>query len=113
MLKQPSFMYNAFPGMANSNSKPIFAFYLSEDWGELHLGRINENSYTGDIQYYKTSAPTRAPIFIRGFDRFLYWFELDGQIKYKEKALISNVKAAVDVGTYFITGPPEEVKVVY
>ena len=106
-------MYNAVSEKAIH--KPIFAFYLSKVKGRsrLHLGGTNKDFYTGDIQYYPAIL-TWNPTFISGFKRHLYWIESGGQINVNEKnGLLMGVKAAVDVRTYLIKGPPTDVKTVY
>jgi hypothetical protein len=61
-----------------------------------------------------TQPPSHGTTFISGFKRHLYWIELGGQINVNEKnRLLSGVKAAVDVRTHLIKGPPAEVKTVY
>ena len=100
MLKQPSLLFNAVSEKVIS--EPIFAFDLSTDESELHLGGVNKDYYKGDIQYH--------PVSLKGS---MYWFnQANGQINVNEK-MLTGIKAAVDIRTYRIKGPQNEVEAVY
>jgi cathepsin D len=95
--------------LENVIPKPVFAFYLSSDHSELHLGGTDKDFYIGDIEYHRVYKDT-----IRGFDYPFYWFIPGGQINVNnEKGLILGVHAAVDIRTAFIRGPREEVNAIY
>jgi cathepsin D len=100
VLKQPSLLFNAVSEKVIS--EPIFAFDLSSEGSELHLGGTDKGYYTGDIQYH--------PVSLKGS---VYWFDQDnGQINVNEK-MLSGIKVAVDIRTYRIKGPPNEVEAIY
>jgi len=90
-----------FRNMVNQGlADPIFSVYLSDtpgEDGELLLGGINKNHYTGEISYVPLSSQT-------------YWqvkldaFTING-------ASMTTVKnAVIDTGTSLLAGPTAEVK---
>lgn len=80
-------------------SEPVFAFYLQEDPsldGELVIGAIDENHFTGDLVDVPLTNET-------------YWeVSLDG-IAVGGK-VVGSQKAIVDSGTSLIAGPPDQVE---
>lgn len=80
--------------------EPVFAFYLSSDsskQGELTLGGIDSNHYTGDIFYEPLSSTT-------------YWeIKLSG-MKINGNSVTNVDKAILDTGTSLLAGPTDEVK---
>lgn len=91
-----------FTALVNSGQldEPVFAFYLSSDSGtkgELVLGGVDENHYTGEFHQIPVSAQT-------------YWeIQLDG-INVGGESSSTTKKAIVDSGTSLLAGPKEEVK---
>eukprot|EP00605_Chrysophyceae_sp_TOSAG23-4_P000882 GSChrysophyteH1.ASY1.ANO1.973.1 assembled CDS len=91
-----------FENMASQGlvDKNLFSFYLGKDngqKGELLLGGIDENHYTGDIDYVPLEAAT-------------YWqVKLDG-LKVGETTYGAGDHAIVDSGTSLLTGPTSVVK---
>jgi len=91
-----------FENMASQGlvDKNLFSFYLGTDngqKGELLLGGIDENHYTGDIDYVPLEAAT-------------YWqVKLDG-LKVGETTYGAGDHAIVDSGTSLLTGPTSVVK---
>jgi hypothetical protein len=91
-----------FENMASQGlvDKNLFSFYLGQDngqKGELLLGGIDENHYTGNIDYVPLEAAT-------------YWqVKLDG-LKVGDKTYGANTHAIVDSGTSLLTGPSDVVK---
>jgi len=81
---------------------PVFAFYLSNKDGvdgELDLGGIDKNHFSGSLQYVPVSSET-------------YWeVALDG-ISIEGKSVTKVTKAIVDTGTSLLAGPVEEVKAI-
>jgi len=90
-----------FENMASQGlvDKNLFSFYLgteSGQKGELLLGGIDENHYTGDIDYVPLSSAT-------------YWeVKLDG-LKVDGVVYGAGDKAIMDSGTSILTGPTEVV----
>lgn len=78
----------------------IFSFYLSNcraDDGELLLGDINPEHYTGDITYVD-------------LDQETYWHIVLDDVQVSGESFIDGKhKAIVDSGTSILTGPPDEV----
>lgn len=76
-----------------------FAFYLGNsftDKGELMLGGVDSEYYTGDFSYVPLTAET-------------YWqINMDG-LSVSGESYATNAKAIVDSGTSILTGPSEEV----
>lgn len=79
---------------------PVFAFYLSNtpgQDGEMDIGGIDKNHYTGEISYVPLSSET-------------YWaVKLDG-LNVGGQSMTSTTKAIVDTGTSLLAGPKDEVK---
>jgi len=80
-------------------TQPIFAFWLNRDpnskpgfGGELVLGGVNPNHYTGDIHYVDVISKT-------------YWEFNTDSIAIGSKYYCKNCKAIADTGTSLIAGP--------
>lgn len=90
-----------FENMASQGlvDKNLFSFYLgteSGQKGELLLGGIDDNLYTGDIQYVPLTSET-------------YWeYKLDG-LKVDGTTYGAGDKAIMDSGTSILTGPSDVV----
>jgi len=79
---------------------PVFSFYLTSDPakdGELMLGGINPNHYTGDITYVPLLSVS-------------YWEITLDSFKVKEESVTKVKRAIVDTGTSLLAGPKAEVK---
>lgn len=92
-------LYNQ--GLVEEN---LFAFYLGnskQDKGELTLGGINADHYTGDITWVPLLAAT-------------YWEISMSDVKVggTSYAASSQMKAIVDTGTSIMTGPSEAVRAI-
>ena len=78
----------------------IFSFYLSNcraDEGELLLGDLNSEHYSGEITYVD-------------LDQETYWHIVLDDVQVNGESFIDDKhKAIVDSGTSILTGPPEEV----
>jgi len=80
-------------------AEPVFAFYLGSGGakGELVLGGVNPDHYTGDFSYVPVSSKT-------------YWeIELDG-LWAGDEMVGDTTKAIVDSGTSLLAGPVADVK---
>jgi len=86
--------------VAQGKADPVFSVYLTNDpseEGELLLGGINKNHYSGEISYVPLSSES-------------YWeVPLDG-FTIKGESYTSVKKAIIDTGTSLLAGPTEEVK---
>jgi len=81
---------------------PVFSVYLSDTPGkdgELLLGGINKNHYTGDIVYVPLSSRTYWQVALDGFN-------IKGQSVTKVK------NAVIDTGTSLLAGPTSEIKAI-
>lgn len=90
-------------GLVDEN---LFAFYLgnsARDKGELTLGGMNKDHYTGDITWVNLLSPTYWEIAMK-----------DVLVDGKSYADTSDdyMKAIVDTGTSIMTGPSEQVKAI-
>jgi hypothetical protein len=83
----------------------VFAFYLGSGGanGELILGGVNPDHYTGDFSYVPAidATPTRGKF---------YWELAMDDVKADNTSVTSVRKAIVDSGTSLIAAPPSEVK---
>merc|ERR1719238_964520 len=80
--------------------EPVFSFYLQNDasqTGELVLGGIDKNHYTGELVSVPLTSET-------------YWeVSLDG-LKFGDSAIVtSSMKAIIDSGTSLLVGPKDMV----
>jgi phytepsin len=80
-------------------SEPVFAFWLNRDpnskpgnGGELVLGGVDTNHYTGDIHYVPVTNQS-------------YWEFVADSISIGSKNYCKNCKAIADTGTSLIAGP--------
>lgn len=82
-------------------SEPVFAFYLSATSGtdgELTIGGIDKNHFTGDIHYVKLTSDT-------------YWeTRLDSLALEGMGSVTTATKVIVDSGTSILAGPSADVK---
>lgn len=97
VMKVPTVFQNLYTqGVIEKN---LFSFYLgkeSGEKGELLLGGIDENYYTGDIQYVPLTSDT-------------YWeYKLDG-LTVDGVVYGAGDKAIMDSGTSLLTGPTDVV----
>jgi saccharopepsin len=106
----------AFPSISVNNVKPpvqnmmdqgllekgVFSFYLpseSGEKGELDLGAIDTDRYTGELFYQNLSSET-------------YWEINIDDIKLKGNSITSTKKAIIDTGTSLLVGPSDDVKAI-
>lgn len=76
-----------------------FAFYLGNsklDQGELTLGGVNEDHYTGDIEWVPLTEET-------------YWVISVDDMSVEGESFSTTTKAIVDSGTSIITGPSDDI----
>jgi phytepsin len=83
----------------NLVSEPVFAFWLNRDpnskpgnGGELVLGGVDPNHYTGDIHYVNVTSET-------------YWEFIADSVSIGSTYYCKNCKAIADTGTSLIAGP--------
>lgn len=91
-----------FTALVNSGQldEPVFAFYLGDNQpGELVLGGVDPNHYTGNFTY--------VPVTEAGYHQIAL-----GGLSIGGKAMTSCTKAIVDSGTSLLAGPKEEVKAI-
>jgi len=100
--KVPTAFSNLYTqGLIDEN---VFAFYLGNsrsDRGELTLGGLNPDHYTGDITWVPLLAATYWEIAMKDV--------LVGGVSYADTSA-SYMKAIVDTGTSIMTGPSAQVK---
>ena len=80
--------------------QPVFSFYLTSQPGkdgELTLGGIDEEKFTGELFYVPLSSETYWEIDMKGFT-------MNGE------QVISTTTAIVDTGTSLFAGPKEDIK---
>jgi cathepsin D len=92
--------------VSQGKASPLFAFYLNRDQngetgGEMTLGGIDSNHYTGDITYL--------PVTKQG-----YWQFAMGAVNINGKTVGCNggCQAIADTGTSLLAGPTADVKAI-
>jgi len=85
-------------------SEPVFAFYLGSGGGagELVLGGVDPNHYTGDFAY--------TPVIDMVPGKKGYWTVAMDDFKVKGQSVTSVRKAIVDSGTSLLVVPTEDMK---
>jgi hypothetical protein len=84
--------------------EPVFAFYMGDlADGELTIGGVNNNHYTGEFAYVPLSSKDYWSVKLDGLH--LHSDFVDGYIGHTTKAI-------VDSGTSLMAGPSEEVKAI-
>jgi len=80
--------------------EPVFAFYLGNSQpGELVLGGVDDNHYTGDFDVVPLTSET-------------YWEIALGDVQIGGASVTAVKKAIVDSGTSLLAGPKAEVKAI-
>lgn len=90
-----------FRNMVNQGkADPVFSVYLTSEPGkdgELLLGGINKNHYSGDLTYIPLSSTT-------------YWEVALDSFQIKGESYTTAKNAVIDTGTSLLAGPKAEVK---
>ncbi|KAJ7142091.1 acid protease [Mycena crocata] len=105
----------AFPALSNLGQNPFFntasnagtvdanqfSFYLASSGSELYLGGVNEDLFTGEIEFHDVDSST-------GF-----WQATGAKVKVGTTSAVSNFDTIIDSGTTLMYGPPAAVKKLY
>lgn len=76
-----------------STKSPIFAFRLADEGGELYLGGVNKQKFSGSIQYHRLNSDA-------------YW-QIPGQALVNGNVAVKN-SFIMDTGSSLIIAPPYE-----
>ncbi|KAF8621751.1 hypothetical protein AX15_007544 [Amanita polypyramis BW_CC] len=110
-LNQPPFFQTA--SSQKSVSPPSFAFFLSSNNSELHLGGTNSSLFTGSVEYHtvSNSSPSSSET-----DQTTptFWQISDARINVDTtKNVVTRFDTVIDTGTTIMVGPPDAVGTVY
>ena len=105
-LKQP-FFQNAI--QQEKVASGVFAFHITQNSSELHLGTTNRQHYSGPIEYHPVINTE-----VNGTSEIAFWQLGKAQVGVNGKtAPLSPFKTIIDTGTTLMYGPPDEVSKVY
>ncbi|KAH9812454.1 aspartic peptidase domain-containing protein [Melampsora americana] len=97
-LRSPSIVTSAFKqGLL---PKDIFAFNLGNTGSELHLGGVDPNKYSGELETHPVS-------------RKAYWQVGSAAVFANGKVVGSSYETIIDSGTTIMYGPPSAVQTLY
>jgi cathepsin D len=113
-LHQPPFFQTA--SSQGSVSPSSFAFFLSSNNSELHLGGTNTSLYTGSIEYHTivntSSSNSHSPSSASSQPTF--WKISDASINVNSsQGVVTSFDTIIDSGTTIMLGPPDAVNDVY